>query len=348
MSFQRPTIKTIADRIQADISAKLQGLTQGLLRSVIAVLARAYAGAVHGLYGNLAWLAKQILPDTADAEILERHAAIRGLTRLAAQAATGNVTLTGNDGGFVPAGTELQRSDGVRFSTDADATIAAGTATAAVTAVDAAADGDTGAGAALTFVSPVADVDTTATVAAGGLIGGGDSESDEELRARLLQLWRDPPQGGSNADYVAWAREISGVSDVWVAGEEMGDGTVTVRFLQGGVLPVAGEITAVSDHIETKRPITAEVFVVAPIEVALDVTFTSLTPNTAAVQAAVQAELQDLTERERAPGVTILLSHIREAISRATGETDHVISAPAADVTHAAGEIPKLGTVTFP
>ncbi|MFP3944637.1 MAG: baseplate J/gp47 family protein, partial [Alphaproteobacteria bacterium] len=206
MGFQRPTLKTIADRIQADIAARLTGLASGLLRAVFIVLARAYAGAVHGLYGYLAWLARQLFPDTAEAEHLERHASIRGLTRLAATAATGNVTLTGNDGAVVPAGTELQRSDGVRFATDADATIASGTATATVTAVEAGEDGNTAAGAGLTFVSPVTDVDSTATVDAGGLTGAADAETDDELRARLLQVWRDPPQGGAEADYVAWAR----------------------------------------------------------------------------------------------------------------------------------------------
>jgi uncharacterized phage protein gp47/JayE len=77
-----------------------------------------------------------------------------------------------------------------------------------------------------------------------------------------------------------------------------------------------------------------------------------LSPNTASVQAAVQAELEDLFRREAgvedgAGSGTVLLSHIREAISRAEGETDHVLVSPAADVTLSAGEIATVGNLTF-
>jgi uncharacterized phage protein gp47/JayE len=61
----------------------------------------------------------------------------------------------------------------------------------------------------------------------------------------------------------------------------------------------------------------------------------------------VQAELTDLFVREGSPGGTILLSHIREAISQATGETDHILTVPAANVVLGAGAIPVLGTVTW-
>jgi uncharacterized phage protein gp47/JayE len=65
------------------------------------------------------------------------------------------------------------------------------------------------------------------------------------------------------------------------------------------------------------------------------------------VQAAVAAELADLLRREAEPGGTILVSHLREAISIAVGETNHVLSSPAADVTHATGQIATLGTITW-
>ena len=41
------------------------------------------------------------------------------------------------------------------------------------------------------------------------------------------------------------------------------------------------------------------------------------------------------------------MSHIREAISTAAGETDHVLTSPTADVVESATEIATLGTVTF-
>jgi uncharacterized phage protein gp47/JayE len=85
---------------------------------------------------------------------------------------------------------------------------------------------------------------------------------------------------------------------------------------------------------------------VAPVAVPLNFTI-FVTPNTADVKAAVTAELTDLLRREAVPGGTILLSHIREAISIATGETNHTISVPAADVAHTTGQIATMGTITW-
>ena len=62
---------------------------------------------------------------------------------------------------------------------------------------------------------------------------------------------------------------------------------------------------------------------------------------------AIEAELADLIRRESEPGGTLLVSHIREAISTAQGETDHELTSPTADVTVQATQITTLGTVTF-
>jgi uncharacterized phage protein gp47/JayE len=72
-----------------------------------------------------------------------------------------------------------------------------------------------------------------------------------------------------------------------------------------------------------------------------------LTADTTAIRAAVSAELTDLFVREGTPAGTILLSHIREAISQAAGETDHILTVPSANVVMGAGAIPVLGTVTW-
>ena len=62
---------------------------------------------------------------------------------------------------------------------------------------------------------------------------------------------------------------------------------------------------------------------------------------------AVEAELADLIRRESEPGGTLLVSHIREAISTSAGETDHVLTSPTADVVEQATEIATYGMTTF-
>ncbi|RMG49544.1 MAG: baseplate J/gp47 family protein, partial [Gammaproteobacteria bacterium] len=206
----------------------------------------------------------------------------------------------------------------------------------------------------LSLVSPIAGVDSSATVATGGLTGGADQETDDALRDRLRARVQNPPHGGARKDYEAWALEVEGVTRAWVFPHWTGAGTVGVFFVRdddASIIPDAAEVQAVQDHIDALRPVTAAVTCYAPTAVPIDMTI-QLSPNTTAVQSAVQAELQDLFRREanvedgNGSG-TLLISHIREAISRAEGEVDHVLVTPSADITLSPGEMAILGNLTF-
>lgn len=350
MPFARPTLTQIVSRVEADIETRIPGADARLRRSNLNVLARVHSAGAHGLYGFLDFTARQVIYDTAEAEVLERWASIWSISRIAATYAEGSVTLTGTNGAVIPAGTLLQRPDAAEFTTTADATIAGGTATAAVIASVAGVAGNSDAGAQLSLVTPIVGVNSTGVAAAGGISGGVDTEGDDNLRERLLRRVQTPPHGGSASDYVTWALEVAGVTRAWVSPNHVGAGTVGVYFVmdnkEGTPIPDAGEVDAVQAYIEERRPVTAEGFVMSPTPVALNFTI-ALTPNTEAAKAAVEAELRDLLLREAEPGATILISHIREAISLAAGEGDHVLTVPAANVTHAAGEIAVFGAITW-
>ena len=350
MTFSRPSLQALIDRTQGDIEASLPGADARLRRSNLNVLAGLIAGVSHGLHGHVAWLADQVIADTAEAEYLDRWATLwLDQPRKAAASATGNVTFTGTSGTLIPAGTSLIRADGVEYTTDADATLSGGTVTAAVTAVEAGAAGSAVSGVAVTLTTPIAGVTSAATVASGGLTGGSDTESDDDLRTRLLARLKEAPHGGASFDYVNWALEVAGVTRAWVYPQELGVGTVTVRFVRdddASIIPDAGEVATVQAYIDALRPVTAQLTVVAPVAVALNFTI-AVTPNTAAVKAAVEAELTDLLRREAEPGGTILLSHIREAISVAAGETNYTMTVPAVDVTHTTGQMATMGTITW-
>jgi len=351
MPFNRPSLQELIARNEADVDTRFPGGDARLRNSALNVLARVNAGSAHGLYGFLEWLSRQILPDTADAEILARHAAWWNVVRRPASFAKGQVTITGSNGAIIPAGTLLRRADGVEYATDAEVIIAGGAVQAMVTATAAGAAGNAAEGVKLNFLSPVAGVNSQAAVAAGGLTGGFDDEDDESLRARLVERIRKPPQGGNEDDYVRWAKEVPGVTRVWVT-REMGVGTVTVRFVMDDkpdtIIPSPAEVAAVQAHIDEPgvRPHTADVFVVAPIPKPLDLTI-RLEPNTQAVRDAVTAELKDLLRRDSKPAGKILLSRIREAVSIAAGESDNSVLSPADDFVCGIGEIAVLGAITW-
>lgn len=338
--FNRPTLRELISRTLADTLSRLTADEQ-LRRSDATVFARVLAGASHELHGYLDWISRQVIYDTAEAEFIERWAGMFGIERRPAEFASGTVTAAG--AGAILTGTLYQRSDGTEYEVTADS-VAPGAVPVQALVPGAAGNMDNGT---LSLLTPIAGVVTAATVVA--IVNGSDIEDDESLRARFIDRLREPPNGGSAHDYVQWALEVPGVTRAWVYPQELGAGTVTVRFVRDddvSIIPDAGEVTAVYDYIQERRPVTAQVHVFAPVAVPLNFTI-DLTPDTAAIRAAVTASLQDLLARESAPGATILLSHIREAISIAAGESDHVLSVPAANVTHTTGQMATMGVITW-
>lgn len=349
MTFIRPTLSTLIERGRADIDSRLPGADSKLPASVLDVLARAHAGAANGLYGYLDWLGRQILPDTADEELLGRHAAIWGLTRKAAVGATGTVALTGAQGTAVPIGTALIRDDDVEFRTTAAVTLGLGNTSVAVEEAVGGTAGNTAIATVLRFVAPIAGVNSGATVEAPGLDGGAPEEDDEALRTRLLTRIRTPPNGGARGDYERWALEVAEVTRAWVFPGWMGIGTVGVTFVLDGredILPTEDDIALVETHIGALRPVTANVVVFAPEPFPIDVRI-KLVPDTADTRAAVLAELADFFARDAQPGGTIFLSRLREAVSIAAGETWHDLELPSLNIEAAPGSLPVLGEVEW-
>ena len=223
--FERPSLTELIERTESEISSRL-GIGPLLDRSFLKVIARVMAGATHGTHGHLDYNAAQLIPTTASTESLERWSEFYGLSpvRRPATPAQGTVTFIGTLGTVIPAGAQVQRADGVRFDTDALATISSGlgglvgadSASVAVTALEGGAAGNTAAFSTVTLVSPISGVNDAATVDVLGLALGADQETDVELRARLRDFVRARPDGGSVAAYDAWAREVSGVTRVFV------------------------------------------------------------------------------------------------------------------------------------
>ncbi len=353
--FSRPALNELIQRIEADYNTRLPGADSRVRRSALSVIARSEAGAVHSLYGYLDFLAKQLFVDTATGAYLRRHAAIWEITPKEATKATGTVTITGTNGSHINIGTILRRGDGVEYEITEAVTISGGTATADLRAVEAGETGNADADTTLTFISPISGVNSTGT--SSELASGTDAEADDALRARVLEQIQNPPHGGSESDYIRWAKEVAGVTRAWVS-NELGVSSVLIRFMMDDTyddgIPLAADVAAVLAYINdaSRRNVTAEIFVEAPTASPIDFTIAlkkadGTTEDDPDVEAAVEAELADMIRRDAEPGGKILISHIREAISIAAGEHDHVITTPNADVTHSADEIATMGTVTF-
>ncbi len=348
MPFDTPTLPALVQRADADLSANADST---LRRSDQVVLSRVHAGATSELHGYLQWAAKQLLPDTCDEDMLLRQAALRlKVPRRAAVASTGPVLLVGQAGSVIDADVLLQLIDGRRYLVTEAVTFAGGQATVPVKAVDAGAAGDVVAGTAISLVSPVLGVASDGVVGPGGIEGGADQESIASLRQRVIESYRLVPNGGSQDDYETWAREAdTGVTRVWCKPLYMGPGTVAVFFVRDGdadLIPDAQALARVYDYIETVRPVTAELFVLAPVRVPIPFQIKAY-PDNPATRAAIEKSLRDLLLREGDLGVTLPHTHMSDAISQSEGEDDHDLVAPAASIELAVNEIPTFGGIAW-
>lgn len=364
MAFNRPTLQQIVDRIVADLVAKITGATMLALRSVLLIIGKVYAGAVHLLYGYIDNQSKELFVSTATADSaggkLDTHGGEFNVLRTPAAAATGSITCTGVAATLIPAGSSLVSPAGNRYTTNANATIGGGgSIVVAVTCDTAGTAGNDNAGITLTFESPIAGVNSTATVGAAGLSGGAAEESDDAYRSRVLRRKQLTPHGGADFDLESWALEVAGVTRAWAYPGYYGLGTVALFFVcdgQSPITPTAAQIAAVRAHLlshtdEFGNPVGVPVtmrnglFVLAPTLRSFDYTI-KLSPNTSAVQTAASSQIADFLLREGFPANTMYLSNLDEAISAASGEERHQVVG-GSDQGMAYNEVAVLGAVTW-
>lgn len=353
MAFKVPSLPENRDQIATDIEGQLPDSEARTRRSVLGVISTAVAGAVQGLYGKLVAQEKNFLPDEqADASGVERWARMYGFWYTPPTYAGGSAGIKGVIGARVSAGTQVQSKQGVAYRVVADVVLTTATGTVQLAAVEPGAAANQPAGVKLSFLSPVDGLEPTLTVDAQGLGGGTDQEELDGLRGQISVRVQSPPQGGNLRDYEVWALESHpSITRAWATEHEMGIGTVSVRFVCDGQpdspIPNQDIVDTCAAYIGERRPAGRPgVYVLAPIEtpVPFDI---RVYPDTEATRSAVTAELRDLFVREAKPAGTLLLSHMREAISVSPGEKDNVLLSPATDLVFTTGLMPVLGDITW-
>lgn len=348
MPYVIPTFEEIRARQLRD-ARSLDPTAHTASDSDMYIRATATACAVEGLYDHQMWIARQIIPDTADPEYLEMHAALRGIVRRSATRATGTLTLTGRPGSVVPIYTRAKDASGVIYQTTETATLLGegdqGTAAVPCEAAQAGALPD------------VTDVVVTLMAAPSGvqgrgrltLVGGTDAESDASLLSVLLDYMRNPPAGGTAADYRRWALSVPGVAEARVYPLRQGAGTVDIVIVGEDGIPGTDIVAACQAKIDAERPCTAKAATVyAPVALPVDVTLgLRLTSGTLvtlkpAVSTVLQAEFARL-----ASGDVLVLSRLVAAVASVAGIADVVVRSPHANVVPTALQWCRLGDLTL-
>jgi len=349
--------------VRDDVTSALRGAAM-VGNNALRVMSDAQGGLAHLILRYIDWLSLQLLPDTAETEWLDRHGNIwlvnsDGSTgRKDATYSEGTATFSGLQGLAIPIFTELTAPNGFGFQTSEEILIGAGPTTGAIEATDPGAAGNLPPGANLSFAVALGGIDTTITVVQ--LVGGTDQETDDQLRARVLERIQKPPMGGDADDYVAWTLAVPGTTRAWCAPREMGMGTVTVRFMcdalrvSGGGFPLQQDIDGVKAYLDQKRPVAVkDFFVEAPIPEPINYTLHIINDNLSIRQQTEQSVAAMLFERASPawsasgilqPAQTIYAAWVSEAISRVVSEFDLTM------VDHVMpnnGALAVPGTVTY-
>ena len=369
MPFSRPTLTELRNIVAQDIEAQLPGSDALLRFSNLKITGDAQANLAHLHYGYLDYIALQSVPFTATDEYLEAWAALKRVYRKPAAQSTGSVTLNGSPGAGIATGVPLVRGDGLEYTTTSDGVVSADGSVTVNVVANADPNGETGAngncpaGTILTLGTAIAGIQSNGVT--GLFAGGADVESDDAFRARMIFAFQNPPQGGSDPDYIIWSREVPGVTRSWVVRNGFGAGTVVVYvmfddsesqydgFPQGsdGVatkedrgIVATGDQLVVANHIYEVQPVTALVYVCAPVPFQVD--FSILGIPVASQESVTQA-IKDIFFAYGSPGGRVPISYIWSAISSVPGVKDFVIQSPSGDIICPAGHLPVIGEIDW-
>jgi uncharacterized phage protein gp47/JayE len=221
-------------------------------------------------------------------------------------------------------------------------------------------DKNLNSGEQLTQVSQQVGVNDPSFVQFNGVVGGQDIESDDSLRARILFAWQNPTPCFNEADIEVKAKEVSGVTRVFVKPITPAEGSVTTYFMRDNdtVTPIpppteVAKVKAKLLEIKTAHVNPDNVIVSAPSPVSVNFVFTSVTPNTQTMKEAVKNNLRQFFKEGTSVGVNIQAvaynSAIYSTIDPETGERlqAFVLSAPVGNISISAGQIGVLGAVTI-
>jgi uncharacterized phage protein gp47/JayE len=356
--WSTPTLKTVRSLVRDAIRGNLPGADASIPNSVLRVMSDAMGALCHLTLQYVDWLARQLMPDTAETEWLDRHGDIwltnaDGSTgRKLPTLAQGTVTFTGTTGAVVPIGTQLTYGTNVSYETiELEVTIGAGPSEGTVRALDPGTIGNRIDGDTLGVSVPPVNVDAAATVIR--VDGGTDEETDDELRLRVLERIRAPPMGGDAEDYINWALRVPGVTRAWSYPLEQGIGTVTVRFMMDDLraendgFPLPDDVETVRNYLNTVRPVAVkDFFAEAPIPYPIDVHISYLNVDNQATHGAIEESLLDEFYVRQKPGQTWYRAWTDEGVMSAANVVAYDLVGDD-QAMPSSGYMPVLGEITY-
>lgn len=274
-----------------------------------------------------------------------------------------DVSLTGEAGTVLPAGTAFLTSGGLEFTLVEDVVIGStGTATGRLRAAGTGSAYNVEAGAVTRmYVNPLG----LSSFENGEASGGTDVESDSALYRRIDERRKRPPTSGNGYQLRQWAMEVPGVGEAKVVELAGGRGTVSVTLVDANGKAASAElVSAATAYIEARRVVGSTVSVASAAE--LEVSVSAAVQLTAATTAAaVRLELQEKLEAYRRELIsekfrqvyyrpeedgayTLIYNRVAALLLTIPGVVNYTaltVNGKTEDVSIPAGSVPVLGEV---
>lgn len=423
--------KEIEQRAKTDVQRELTESNPFLRNSFLSALLVAFSGRIFDVYLQLEILIRELLPDTATGEFLERWGTYVGITRNPATRADGRITVTGSSGSTIPINTEFATEGGFAYTTQQSQAIqsqtinvdsitrtgntafvttvnnhhltsgqsitisganesdyngtfeitvtssteftyevtgtpttpATGSITTEATFADIAvrsndfgADVNQDANLTLIISSSIAGVDSEAKVQFPGISGGTDQENDDDLRDRILFRYQNPVSLFNVNSIISKAREVPGVTRVFIDNPETLVRTASVTSLERGtsspfdVIAVAetandhgledGQLVEISGANESDYNVEEKIKVIDATKFAYTVIGAPSTPATGTITADIsipagQVQIYFVRDNDDniipdASEVQDVKDSILEIKPAHTANSDVIVKAPAA------------------
>lgn len=282
-----------------------------------------------------------IYPSWSYGEFLDAHASTRGMSRKAAAAASGTITITGSVGTSIPRGSvfstvSLNSEDtSIDYATTAAAKIGqTGSVKVPVRCTQTGTIGNTTENTVVIAASRITGIKAVTNEAP--ITGGTDEEDDASLIARIVEYDRTQGESftGNVADYKRWAKSVSGVGSATVIPAQNDSGLVTIIVVDANGDPATTELcTAVYNYImspddEDKRlaPINAFLNVQAPTTLAIGIKATvelEEGARLAAVKNAFLLQVQSYLQQEATEEKEVKITRIGAILLDTEGVNDY-------------------------
>ena len=352
MPYEVPTLRELIEGGLIDIESSLDRVLEKF--GIEQALNVGVSASIRDLYDYQTWIVRQIIPTSeSEEQTIVDIARTEGVIRKLAAPSTGPVTFRGTSP--IPLDTLMTHKNGLTYRVTQAKSPNAGIIEVTVQCEVTGPQGDLPSGETLTLTRSVPNVNPEGT--SGAISGGADIETIASLLERLLFRKRNPPMGGAIYDYVAWCREVAGVTRAWSIDRYQGGSTVGYAFVfdeRESILPTPTDQANMKKYIFRHSDPATGIDVGRPggiedVYIPLKLKTTKLTikliPDTTENRDAVTKSLKAYWH-SLSNGSTLYVSKVRTAIGNIDTVEDYKLSLTA-DVPATTEELHALGEITW-